>query len=304
MNTPFSFLSGEWKVSMPLVFSTKNWQHSCTAERLLMKNGAVFRERQPRNSVKGLILYADLDDKNLERTNALTVINSRVPCWPNPGTLLRMIDRHSVLAECASSDFWHFHHGHNTLQLDMDDLMSRTSGDELVDAVHELIVQGGHENGVRYPAVLKVGNLHRGEGKRLVRSRDEFQRLFSTEPMKGVVTIEPFFEGSRSVRILKIGDRSFGIEVTNESSWIKNSAGADVHEFDFRTVPFIHDHAMMVAEHFNLDVAGIDYVIDQAGQFRFLECNHVPGWTGFDEVLDASRTFLRTKMTEIEDASV
>lgn len=274
MNRPFSFLSGEWKVSMPAVFSMSNWQHSCTAERLELKAGKLYRRTQPSDPLKGVILYADLEKKDLERQNILNVISSRIPCWPNPGTLLRMIDRHTVFAECVAAGFVE----HSTLQL----LGGRFNPDD----VDEMIVHGPG-----YPAVFKTGSAHRGEGKHLVHSKDEIPCW------EGVATIEPFFKG-RSVRVLMIGRDAFGIEVTNNETWIKNAAGADIHEFKIPVE--LRYHANNVLNHFDLEVAGVDYIVLDNGEFHFLEVNQYPGFAGFDEVMDCAKVFLKEKMRMVE----
>lgn len=274
MNRPFSFLSGEWKVSMPAVFSMAHWQHSCTAERLELKGGRLYRKTRPNDLLEGVILYADLERKDLELQNILNVIHSRTPCWPNPGALLRMIDRHTVFAECVAAGFV----SHPSLQL----LGGRYNPDE----IDQMIV-----NGPGYPAVFKTGSAHRGEGKHLAHSKEDIL------PWEGVTTIEPFFTG-RSVRVLIIGDSAFGIEVTNDQTWIKNQAGADIHEFD---IPLhLRVHADKVAKYFGLDIAGVDYIIQDDGTFKFLEVNQYPGFAGFDHVMDCAREFLEQKMREIE----
>jgi hypothetical protein len=261
-------------VSMPAVFSMNRWQHSCTTERLEFKEGKLYRKTQPNSPLEGVILYADLERKDIELQNILNVINSRLPCWPNPGTLLRMIDRHTVFAECVAAGFVE----HPTLQL----------GDYItIDQVDEMIAAS-----VGYPTVLKTGNLHRGEGKHLVQNKTELLGW------SGIATIEPFFKG-RSVRVLVIGDSAFGIEVTNEETWIKNAAGADIHEFN---IPMdLRVHADKVCKHFGLDVAGVDYIVDDNG-FHFLEVNQYPGFAGFDEIMDCAKIFLKQKMREIEDS--
>jgi hypothetical protein len=274
MIRPFSFLSGEFKVSMPAVFSMDRWQHSCTAERLELKGGKLYRKTQPRDPLEGVILYADLERKDIELQNILNVINSRLPCWPNPGVLLRMIDRHTVFAECVAAGFV----GHPTLQL--------FGGVANPDQIDDMIT-----NGPGYPTVFKTGSAHRGEGKHLANNKDEIPSW------EGVATIEPFFKG-KSVRVLVIGDKAFGIEVTNEETWIKNAAGADIHEF--AVSPELRKHADKVCKHFGLDVAGVDYIVDGA-RFHLLEINQYPGLSGFEGIEEVAKEFLRQKMKVIEN---
>lgn len=259
---------------MPAAFSMQKWQHSCTAERLEFRVGKLYRKTQPNDPLEGVILYADLEKKDLELQNILNVIHSGIPCWPNPDTLLRMIDRHTVFAECVAAGFV----GHPTLQL----LGGRWNPDQ----VDEMII-----NGPGYPTVFKTGSAHRGEGKLLVHSKEEIQAW------EGIATIEPFFKG-RSVRVLIIGDNAFGIEVSNGETWVKNQAGAEIHEFTPSTE--LLEHAWKVTRHFGLDVAGVDYVIRDNDEFSFLEINQYPGFAGFDEILECAKVFLKNKMKEVE----
>lgn len=277
MKRQFSFMSGEWKVSMPAVFSMNNWQHTSTAERLIVKNNQVFRQHQPNDPLLGVILYADIENKDIELNNINIVIEHKLPCWPNPHSLLNMIDRFVVLKECAEQEFLN-----HEIVLGSNHSSDPDSQAVLMEQIPMVIP---------YPFVLKMGNVHRGEGKYLIKSQSDFPE------MSGKFSIEPYFEGE-SVRALIIGDEIFGIRVTNEETWIKNAAGAEVHEYELSSE--LIEHARKVAKYFDIDLAGIDYIVEKNGDFHLLEINQYPGISGFDNVMESAKRFFKQKMYEIE----
>jgi len=252
-----------------------NWQHSSTAERLIVREGLVYRERRPNDPVDGIIHFADLVDKDIERNNYQVVIDSGLHCWPNPKVLLRMIDRYDVLDECVRSGFID-HEIHINTQLDTDalyDMFDFTKSGKLV---------------------VKMGNVHRGEGKFLIENVEQFPAVTSR------FSIESYFEGI-SVRSLIIGGDTFGIRVENDRSWIKNSAGADIDDYELSKE--LIEHSRNVAYNFELDVAGVDYIVEKDGNFKLLEINFCPGVSGSDRIEECAKEFFKKKMREIEERS-
>lgn len=265
---PYVFFAGEFKVSMPLVFSFDHWQHTSTAERLIVSNiddrDCVIRQRRPNDAVWGVVLYADVEDKSIELNNINVVIERNIPCWPNPHVLKKMLDRYDVLLECSQAGF--------------------------ID--HDIFVDDKFTTTplLHFPHVLKMGNVHRGEGKYLINDVSDYPSI------TGKFSIEPFFKGD-SIRSLIIGDDTFGIKVDNETSWIKNSSGADINEYKLSNE--IIDHSRQIAKHFGLDVAGVDYIVNKEGH-HFLEINQYPGLSGFDHIQDSAKKFLKERMIKIE----
>jgi hypothetical protein len=243
-------MAGEFSLTMKLTFRRDRWWHTCSASRLQhVTHGVVRREKFLREELRGIIFYADVDDKQLESESLQAIIASEVPCWPDPNTLLRMIDRHCVMSKLielglVDHDVWQgMHH-------------ART-----------------HHGLTNYPLVLKVGNNHRGQGKYLVPTWDDLNQF---PEWQGIATLEPFFSGD-SYRVLLVGEDAFGIRVANGQSWIKNSVGADA-SFDTPCNEIVA-HARKVANEFALDVAGVDYVVNprHPEDFHFLEVNQFPG---------------------------
>ena len=149
--------------------------------------------------------------------------------------------------------------------------------------------------------VLKIGNTHCGEGKFLATK----ETISQVEPYEGVASVEPFFSG-RSFRVLFLADREFVLHYTNENSWIKNSAGADVtgwpvENHHFSTNMRMVQHARAVKDHFGLEVCGIDYILDDDNVPHFLEYNCFPGVGATDEISAAAASLFSEKMKYVEE---
>lgn len=245
-----------------------HWWHVSSPDRLIVVDDTIRLSKRSRDIVKGVVLYADVSDKSIEMNNYDVVINANLPCWPDPNVLKKMIDRFDVLEECIHAGFVR----HTTY---------------MSDQFHpdEFSMMG------TYPLVMKMGNVHRGEGKWLLNDINDVPII------TGRFSIEPFFKGT-SIRSLIIGDDTFGIRVENDRSWIKNSEGADVHEHKLSNEMI--DHSRAVAKHFGLEVAGVDYVVNDDGM-HFLEVNIFPGITGFEDIEKCAKSFFMKKMGEVED---
>lgn len=271
MKTDYLFMAGEFKISMGLVFKTLNWSWTMSQSQLTYTDGRLFRVNQPREDIRGVIHYANCQDSELESGNLWSIMNGDIPCWPPPNALIEMLDRHRVMQRCID-------HG------------LVTNNKVFVSTVGEALAKAGDSENW----VVKTGNEHRGLGKYLW--EDDWSRELE---FTDLVTVEPFYEGE-SVRVLIIGDREFGIRMTNEDSWIKNAPGAEKHLWDTSKRPGIVNHARKVADHFGLDVAGVDYIVDKDDKYHFLEVNQYPGLAGFDDIGEYAKTFLRARMDEIE----
>lgn len=269
MQRDYLFLSGEFSVSMPITFERENWTHSMSPSILIMDDGHLRRKHIPNEQLKGVIHYADLDNKELERSNLQLLIDNCIPCWPNPKTLIKILDRHKLLQECIE--------------------IGNIKEPRLFQVANNL-------KRLPYPFVVKTGNSHRGIGKYLVKNESEMPTW------EGMATIEPFWEGT-SIRILIIGDRYFSYKYENENSWIKNSQGAEIGSIDI-----IPDNALELAfkltKYFELDISGCDFIINKNGEAHFLEINQVPGIGVRDDIIDVAKSFLRNKMDTIEKGTI
>ncbi len=266
MSRPFLFMSGESKVSTLLAFSNARWDHTLVPSRLVpsdYSNHHLRRDNRPRETIAGIIHYADVSDKTIEIDNLKLIINKDIPCWPNPKSLLRMTDRHKVLEEC------------NTYGL----------------INHKIYQSDEFAYQIDFPFVLKTGTEHRGIGKYLIRSVKDIPEW------DGIATMEPYFDGE-SVRVLIIGQSTFSFKVTNDYSWIKNGPGADIEKVSVSNE--LVEHAKDAARYFNLDVAGVDYIVEDDGTYHFLEINQYPGLGLFEDTEECAKRFLKVKMADLE----
>lgn len=297
MTKPFLFMAGEYNVTMPVVFETDDWQHTMTASRVIYDHDVKILKREKfKENLKGIVYYARMDNYKLECRNLFAIIASMVPCWPNPVTLRKMSSRHQTMLDCIIE-------GLTTDQVYVKTIQSPNPIRSLVYRYLDC----------KEPLVLKYGQLHQGNNKikfdsgvdlvRYLNIRDVYESSDYSEDDKETqlyqeYTVEPFYEGL-STRVLFIGDRAFGVQYKNDESWIKNGPGG---EYDDWIIPKnVLEHALKVKESFELDVAGIDYVVEPDGSFHFLEVNQYPGLNVNEESVKVAREFLRIKMKDIRE---
>lgn len=276
----YLFMSGESGLTLKLAFSRDRWMHTCSATRLVSTDdGFVRREIFPRESLKGVIYLADVDDKQLSFENLclLNQVSTKTVTWPSPHALASCHDRFVVHDWLIKNK----HVQHPTWT----GLWTHRR-----DSLKEV---------KNFPFVVKVGNIHRGQGKFLIKTLEEWDNFPAWTGTD--VLVEPFFEGI-SVRALRVGKRIWGIKTDNSASWIKNSAGAE--QSLIRLDAEIRHHARTVSDIMCLDVAGVDYVVDKQGKFHFLELNQYPGLAHYGEKITKHVSeFLLKKMQEIENQS-
>lgn len=236
----FLFFTGEPAAALPILKPRPLWTPVLSAITFEVTAGRMHRRRSAEDDFRGVMYFADVRDKDIERHNLRVIRDHAIPCWPDPAALLVASERHAALARCVAAG--------------------------LVD--HPVVqAEATREPLLPFPYVLKIGEEHRGEGKHLIRSAEDIPRTW-----EGIATVEPFFEGD-SVRVLIVGDRAFGVRIHNEGSWIKNSPGASFEAWDPGEA--IAAHARRAARLFGLEIAGVDYVIDDGG-VHFIELNPFP----------------------------
>jgi hypothetical protein len=266
MTSRFLFLTGEPRTTLPLLKSRPAWAPVLSAITFDVAAGRLHRRGSATDDFRGCVYFADVRDKDIERHNLGVLAGSMIPCWPAPAALLTVSDRHAAMARCIEAGLV----GHPVVQ-------ARWTREPLLP----------------FPYVLKVGNEHRGEGKHLIRSAADIVRW------DGIATMEPFFDGE-SVRVLLLGEHAFGVRIHNDSSWIKNSPGASLELWD--PDPAVVSHARRAMRHFNLEIAGVDYVIDRSGP-RFIELNPFPRVGLSRESAEIARRLFAHHMDAIEAAA-
>ena len=133
-------------------------------------------------------------------------------------------------------------------------------------------------------AVAKWGHWHCGENKH------RFEGDWTPEES---AIIEPFITGD-AVRITVIGEQSWQVQLRGEG-WLKSLHHPDAHLMPVD--PNLDADARRLAAHFGLELAGVDYIIDEAGDPHLLEVNHIPNVTRFQPIrtayLERVRRFVR-----------
>lgn len=274
MERPYLFLAGEFRVSMPAVFRRENWQHTKSPKKLFINNNGTLRRGDFSENIKGVIYFNRTSDFELEKHNLSTIIESGIPCWPDPKILLGMSSRHETLLKCKQYiDHFIFQGTYNYFY-------------------NHYFAIGKYP--IDYPFVLKTGESHQGQDKHLIDSHEDFISF------EGIATAEPFFRGE-SCRVLFIGNNVFGIKYFNDQSWIKNSAGADIEMF--QPPNDMIDHANKIKDIFGLEITGLDYILEPDGKFHFLEINQYPGLDVSDETNEIAQKLLNDKMEWVENGT-
>jgi hypothetical protein len=263
MDARFLFFTGEPAATLPLLKQRPTWAPVLSAITLDVTAGRVHRRRNTSDDFRGVLYFADVRDKDIERHNLRLLADHEIPCWPDPAALLAVSDRHAALARCVAAGL-----------VDHPVLQAHYTRDPLLPC----------------PYVLKIGDEHRGEGKHLIRSAADIPRW------DGIATMEPFFEGA-SVRVLLLGGRAFGVRIHNEGSWIKNAPGASLEAWEPDDAIVLHARRAM--QLFGLTIAGVDYVID-AGGYHFIELNPFPRVGLSKESAAVAQGMFREAMDAIE----
>ncbi len=279
MTRPFLFLAGEYTVSLPIVFQRSLWQHTLSACEFEFSNN-VFHRKGIFEDIKGIIFYADMDNKEKEQRNLELIAQYNIPCYPNPNILLSMMNRHNVLQDCYNAGFVN----HNI----------EIGSYEDFDSLNKIGSNPSRNWIKESKLVVKTGNIHRGENKFLYTSYEE------VDLWEGLATIEPFFKGY-SCRVLFVGEDYWLIRIDNEQSWIKNSPGASIVELQQCDLPeYIVNHARSVKDYFGLDIAGVDYIVN-GENFYFLEINQFPDLNVSDDEIVVAKKFFCGMMDDIEN---
>jgi hypothetical protein len=119
--------------------------------------------------------------------------------------------------------------------------------------------------------VAKWGNWHCGEDK---------TRFSGPRTADQPTLFEDYIEGE-AVRIVLVGERAWQVRMTGDG-WLKS-----IHHQDAAFMPIdpeLLDDTRRLADHFGLDVVGVDYMVGFDGSRHLLEVNHVPNVTVLPEV--------------------
>ena len=132
---------------------------------------------------------------------------------------------------------------------------------------------GQQEIKVNNESVAKWGVWHCGEDK---------EKFNGSWKSKDTSVIEEFIDGD-AVRIMIIGHKYWQIKLTGDS-WLKSIHNEGSWEMDLDKE--LLEDSQNIANHFNIQMVGVDYIVGKDGQKYLLEVNHIPNVTVFPFVND------------------
>jgi ribosomal protein S6--L-glutamate ligase len=145
------------------------------------------------------------------------------------------------------------------------------------------------------PAVLKVGSYHAGYGKMLISSLEQWQDATDMLAiMEDYFTIEPYIDYARDIRCVGVGEQVWAM-ARSGSRWKANSGYVDTRLI--AAPPELYEYTRRIMAHSGADLLALDILETRDGQYIVLECNDVPGLTGFpDSVTDAIVERMKAKI--------
>ena len=134
-----------------------------------------------------------------------------------------------------------------------------------------------------FPAVLKFGNLHGGDGKARVPDASHWEALATiTFTRYDYATTEPFIDYVRDIRCLAVGDKMWAME-RRGAGW---RANVDTISFEVIEPPEqLAAWTRAAMERFQADVLGLDFLETEEGDWMLLESNDIPGVLGFPDAV-------------------
>lgn len=133
-----------------------------------------------------------------------------------------------------------------------------------------------------FPLVAKKLSSHRGKGVILIRNKDDFKKLLSDFP-KNNFMFQKYIESKDEYRILVLKDTvgAYEKKIPQKDEWRSNVALGAIEEFiEANTIPKdFKDIAIRAASTLNIQIAGVDILIDKTGYVWLLEVNRGPGIT-------------------------
>lgn len=208
----------------------------------------------------------------LQHQHALELIRlANVPCINSARTLLRGFDRLSMLAELREVGV---------------PLISFTAalGEKVLEHIEPEL-----------PCVLKLGNWHGGSGKaRLTTSEAWADARDLSAVSEDYATLEPFVDYRRDVRVMVVGAQMWAMS-RRSTQWKVNRGNSEIEVIE--TPAEIGEWTKRVQTHLGADILGVDWIETPKGEWKCLECNDVPGLTGWpDGVREALVARVREKI--------
>lgn len=250
--------------------------------RWLLKNGRLFIDGEAGLvEVHGVLWRVGVVPSKPWHRAVLDLIRlAGIPCLNSAESLLRGFDKLSMFAEMKKV-------GLPVIEA------SFTVGPDAISLAKP-----------EFPAVLKIGNNHGGLGKARVENLDQWQDLVDVASLiEDYAIVEPFVDYLADVRCLAVAQDVWCMR-RESSDWKVNRGSATPCLI---TPPDeLVAWTKLAAAHLGASVVGLDFLQSKTGQWQLLECNDVPGFTGFpDHVREAiAREFDRTAQQAASRISV
>jgi ribosomal protein S6--L-glutamate ligase len=132
------------------------------------------------------------------------------------------------------------------------------------------------------PCVLKVGNFHGGLGKARALDTEQWNEVADLAAIvEDYKVIEPFIDYAADVRCLMVDENIWCLKREN-SDWKVNRGVVSPELIEPPTA--LAEWTKKAGHHLGASVLGLDFLQTREGDWILLECNDVPGLTGFPDV--------------------
>lgn len=143
---------------------------------------------------------------------------------------------------------------------------------------------------VGFPVVVKDVSGTEGQGIYLSKDEDSFSDLMGLiqrQNMTGNIILQEFIKTSsgKDIRVFVLGGKAIGCmkRVSSGNFKANFSGGGKVEPFEL--TPQVEWLATETARLSNLDIAGIDLLFDNEGEYKICEANSAPGFHGLEQVV-------------------
>ena len=148
---------------------------------------------------------------------------------------------------------------------------------KIEDKKNEIIAEFG------LPLIAKQLSSHRGKGVFLIKRQEDFKLLAKNFP-DGEFLFQKFYENDEEYRILVLGDTigAFERKIRTDPNEFRSNVALGARE-EFinikKILPEMKEIVIKAAKVLNIEVAGVDILVDKKGRNWLLEVNRGPGLT-------------------------
>lgn len=154
---------------------------------------------------------------------------------------------------------------------------------------HTKIIEKSEEIFTKFglPLIAKGLDGHRGESVFLIRKKEDLKSLVDKDPKK-CYFFQKFLSSDEEYRVLVMGDKpgAFERKIRTDPKEFRSNAALGAKEvfMDVGEIPpKMREIALKAAKTLNLDIAGVDLIVDKQNEIWLLEANRGPGITYFKD---------------------